>query len=70
MAHGACYGSLHRMYGLGFDQYRFLNADTKSDGFAIQFRNVLNKLPIPILKNTHHNADSIVYSIVSSKLRF
>lgn len=36
MAHGACYGGLHRMYGLGFDQYGFLKADTKSDGFLLK----------------------------------
>lgn len=25
MAYGACYGGLDRMYGLGFEQYGFLN---------------------------------------------
>lgn len=41
MAYEACYGGLHRMYGLGFDQYGFLKADTKSDGFALKVSSIL-----------------------------
>lgn len=32
----ACYGGLHRMYGLGFDRYGFLKADTKSEGSVLK----------------------------------
>lgn len=34
---GARYGGLHRMCGLGFDQYGSLEAETGSYGFCIQF---------------------------------
>ncbi len=33
--YGACYGGLHRMYGLGFDQYGSQKADTESGGFVL-----------------------------------
>lgn len=36
IAYGACCCGLDRMYGLVFNQYRFLKADDKNDGFLFQ----------------------------------
>ncbi len=61
MAYEACYGGLHWMYGLGFDQYGFLKADSKSDGFVLKVafnsKQLLDfKLTITIIiQYSHHN---------------